>query len=303
MSANIEALLADRVERERLEREIEIAHDVQAQFFPRSVPVLSTADITGECRAARGVSGDYYDYLEVAPGLIAFALGDVSGKGLSASLVMANLQASLRAQTAIISERLRLTGLPAAVSSSAAAGSDGDAATTTAGDVMPCGVTGVDTNCAVSNMAASINTQLCSSTEGNRFATLFLALYDDRARTLRYTNAGHNAPALVRADGAVERLTRGGTMIGAFDWAQFEEAQTTLRDGDLLLVFSDGLSEARNHAGEEYGVQRLVEFAAARRDSPAEDLRRALFDEVNTWSGGAERDDDQTLVILRVVKK
>lgn len=314
MSANIEALLADRVERERLEREIEIAHDVQAQFFPRSVPELSTAEITGECRAARGVSGDYYDYVEVTPGLIAFALGDVSGKGISASLVMSNLQASLRAQVAIISERLRIAGLPAAAASSAVAGgivtpknADGDATltttTTTAGDVMPCGVAGVDTGCTVSNMAESLNTQLCSNTEGNRFATLFLALYDDRARTLRYTNAGHNAPALVRADGAVERLIDGGTMIGAFDWARFEEAQTTLRDGDLLLVFSDGLSEARNHAGEEYGEQRLVQFVAARRDTSAEELRRAVFDEVNQWSGGAERDDDQTLVILRVVKQ
>ncbi|HEX6624920.1 MAG TPA: SpoIIE family protein phosphatase, partial [Pyrinomonadaceae bacterium] len=314
MSADIEALLADRVERERLEREIEIAHDVQAQFFPRSVPLLSTAEIIGECRAARGVSGDYYDYVEVAPGLIAFALGDVSGKGISASLVMSNLQASLRAQAAIISERLRIARLPAAAASSTAAGGGvvvapksadgGDAAsTTTAGDVMPCGVAGVDTQCAVSNMAESINAQLCSSTEGNRFATLFLALYDDRTRALRYTNAGHNAPALVRASGAVERLTRGGTMIGAFDWARFEEAQTTLHDGDLLLVFSDGLSEAQNHAGEEYGEKRLVEFAAARRDHTVEDLRRAVFEEVNQWSGGAERDDDQTLVILKTVKR
>ncbi|HZB46948.1 MAG TPA: SpoIIE family protein phosphatase [Pyrinomonadaceae bacterium] len=311
MSADIEALLADRVERERLEREIEIAHDVQAQFFPRSVPVLSAAEIIGECRAARGVSGDYYDYVEVAPGLIAFALGDVSGKGISASLVMSNLQASLRAQVAIISERLRIARLPAAAASSTAAGGGvvvapknadgGDAASAAAGDAMPCGVAGVDTQCAVSNMAESVNAQLCSSTEGNRFATLFLALYDDRTRTIRYTNAGHNAPALVRASGAVERLTRGGTMIGAFDWARFEEAQATLHDGDLLLVFSDGLSEAQNHAGEEYGEQRLVEFAVARRGHTVEELRRAVFEEVNQWSGGAERDDDQTLVILKTV--
>ncbi len=122
MSADIESLLAERVEHERLVREVEIAHEVQAQLFPRGVPRLSTAEITGECRAALGVAGDYYDYIEVAPGLIAFALGDVSGKGLSASLVMSNLQASLRAQTAIISERLRLTGLPAAAVSVAGGG-------------------------------------------------------------------------------------------------------------------------------------------------------------------------------------
>ena len=111
MSANIEVLLEERVERERLEREVEIAAEVQAQLFPRSLPALTTAEVTGECRAARGVAGDYYDYVEVEPGLVAFALGDVSGKGISAALVMSNLQASLRAQVTIISERRRLVGL------------------------------------------------------------------------------------------------------------------------------------------------------------------------------------------------
>lgn len=303
MSADIELLLTDRVERERLEREIEIAHEVQAQLFPRSVPRLATAEITGECRAARGVAGDYYDYIEIAPGLIAFALGDVSGKGVSASLVMSNLQATLRAQAAIISERLRLTGagMPAAAASATGGGPvalKGMDVETETGQT-PRGVTGVDTRRAVSNMTQSINTQLCSSTEGNRFATLFLALYDDRAGALRYTNAGHNPPALIRAGGDIEQLTDGGMMVGAFDWAQFEEAETTLGEGDLLLVFSDGLSEAQNLAGEEYGEQRLIEFAAARRDLSAEELRSAIFEEVNSWAGGAERDDDQTLVILK----
>ncbi len=106
MSANIEALLAERVGHERLKREIEIAHEVQAQLFPRSTPALRSANITGECRAALGVAGDYYDFVEVVPGLVALTLGDVSGKGLSASLVMSNLQATLRAQVSIIAERL-----------------------------------------------------------------------------------------------------------------------------------------------------------------------------------------------------
>ncbi|MGB8509919.1 MAG: HAMP domain-containing protein, partial [Pyrinomonadaceae bacterium] len=109
MSSNIETLLTERVEHERLEREIEIAAEVQARLFPRSVPQLASVEMSGECRAARGVAGDYYDYVEVAPGLVAFALGDVSGKGISASLVMSNLQATLRAQLTIIAERLKLS--------------------------------------------------------------------------------------------------------------------------------------------------------------------------------------------------
>ncbi|PYS96916.1 MAG: hypothetical protein DMF65_12560, partial [Acidobacteria bacterium] len=203
MSANIETLLAERVVRERLEREVEIAAEVQAQLFPRSTPVLSTAEITGECRAARGVAGDYYDFIEVAPGLVAVTLGDVAGKGTSASLVMSNLQAALRAQVAIIAERLRIEGRVAA----ATAGSGQPAAVAAAADgardmEFARGTSDVGTDAdarrTVAPMAESINEQLCHSTDADRFATLFLALYDERTRTLRYTNAGHNAPALVR---------------------------------------------------------------------------------------------------------
>ena len=285
MSADIETLLAERVEHERLKREIEIAHEVQAQLFPRSTPALRTAEVAGECRAARGVAGDYYDYIEAAPGLVTFALGDVAGKGLSASLVMSNLQAALRAQVAIISERLRLAGRGVA---SVAGGQAAAAAASVA-----------DTHRAVANMVGSINEQLCHSTDTNRFATLFLALYDERTRELRYTNAGHNAPVLVRADGTVERLTTGGTVVGAFNFVGFEEDRTTLGQGDLLVLFSDGITEACNHAGEEFGEVRLVEFAAARSGETVNNIRQEIFDEVDRWSGGAERGDDQTLVVLK----
>jgi phosphoserine phosphatase RsbU/P len=301
MSANIEALLAERVERERLEREIEIAAEVQAQLFPRSTPALRTAEVAGECRAARGVAGDYYDYIETAPGLVTFALGDVAGKGLSASLVMSNLQAALRAQVAIISERLRLAGR------GAAAGAGGQAAGVAAAAgrelEVPRGLNAVDAGCAVAGMVGNINEQLCHSTDTNRFATLFLALYDERTRELRYTNAGHNAPVLVRASGAVERLTAGGTVVGAFNFVEFEEERTTLSEGDLLVLFSDGITEARNHAGEEFGEQRLVEFVAARGGDTVNNIRQAVFDEADRWSGAAEREDDQTLVILKAVNR
>jgi sigma-B regulation protein RsbU (phosphoserine phosphatase) len=291
MSADIESLLEERIEHEKLEREIEIAAEVQAQLFPREVPSLTGAEIVGECRAARGVAGDYYDYVDVAPALIAFALGDVSGKGISAALVMSNLQASLRAQATILSERMKLAE-SGALASAAAAGDD-------AGVELPCGVVGVDTDCAVEQMAANINGQLCRSTDSNRFATAFLALYDDAARRLRYVNCGHDAPLLVRASGAIERLDVGGTVLGAFDWATYEEASATLSPGDLLLLFSDGITEAHNEAGEEYGDKRLAEFALSNRESSAEELCRAIFLEIGMWSGGQERNDDQTVVILK----
>lgn len=301
MSANVETLLQERVKHERLEREVEIAAEVQTQLFPREVPRLASAEIIGECRAARGVAGDYYDYAEIVPGLIAFALGDVAGKGISASLVMSNLQASLRAQVTILAERWKLAEAALTVAATSTAVAPNVEPMLEQSLDLPCGVTGVDTACAVENMAASINEQLCRSTDSNRFATFFLALYDDRTRRLRYTNAGHNDPLLVRADGSVEKLNVGGTVLGAFEWVRYEEAATTLAPGDLLLVFSDGLSEAQNTLGEEYGEERLAQFAAAHRHHTAGEIRRAVFEEIDNWSGGQERGDDQTVVILKAV--
>jgi sigma-B regulation protein RsbU (phosphoserine phosphatase) len=288
MAANIESLLHERVERERLEREVEIAAEVQAQLFPRRVPDLRTVSISADCRAARGVAGDYYDYIEIAPGLIALALGDVSGKGVSASLVMSNLQASLRAQTTIMAERLSIAERAVAVSAASGGGT-----------LLAHVVADADMDGAVSRMTSNVNGQLIQSTDSNRFATLFLAIYEESTRALRYTNAGHNSPFLIRADGAVERLVAGGIMVGAFDWANYEEASVELQKGDLLLIFSDGITEAESAEAEEYGEERLMQFAIRHRRMEADELQRAVFDEIERWSGTRERNDDQTLVIVK----
>jgi len=294
MSANIETLLQQRVAHERLEREVEIAAEVQAQLFPRSAPRLVNALIAGECRAARGVAGDYYDYIEIAPGLIALALGDVSGKGISASLVMSNLQAALRAQTTIMAERMRIVERAVAATAAASSSGSGERRTLLA-DVIG----DVDDQQAVAAIVGSVNEQLCQSTDSNRFATLFFAFYDDETHHLRYTNAGHNEPIVVRADKSVERLTTGGMMVGAFDFARYEEAPLTLAKGDVLLVFSDGISEAQNAEGEEYGEERLAHFAVEHSHLSADEMRRAVFEEIDKWSGDTERGDDQTLMILK----
>jgi sigma-B regulation protein RsbU (phosphoserine phosphatase) len=299
MSANIESLLQERVKHERLEREVEIAAEVQAQLFPRKVPRLLGAEIVGECRAARGVAGDYYDYVEIAPGLIAFALGDVAGKGISAALVMSNLQASLRAQATILAERMRAAARAASAAAATTLAGGGSAPQSGGGVEMPCGVTGVDISCAVEQMAASINEQLCHSTDSNRFATLFIALYDDNTRQLRYTNAGHNDALLIRADGAIEHLTEGGTVLGAFEWARYTEASATLARGDVLVIYSDGISEANNPRGAEYTEHRLAHLVRKNRDRTADELRRLIFTEVDSWTAGQERDDDQTVVIIK----
>lgn len=289
MSSHIESLMQERVERERLQKEIEIAAQVQSRLFPESVPDLLTIEIAAECRAARGVAGDYYDYIEVLPGLVALALADVSGKGMSASLVMANLQASLRSQAAITAERLSIAARVAAASSA------GNTDKTLARVMADANIDG-----AISKQCATVNKQLCNSTESNRFATLFLALYEDRTRTLRCTNAGHNAPILVRAaDGAHERLSTGGMMIGAFDFAKYDEETLTINPDDILVVFSDGISEAESETGEEYGEEQLVKFVIENSKLSAHNLRDAIFKEIDKWAGTKERGDDQTILILK----
>jgi sigma-B regulation protein RsbU (phosphoserine phosphatase) len=290
MSSNIESLLKERVERERLQREVEIAAEVQSQLFPSEVPPLSSVELSAECRAASGVAGDYYDYVEISHGLVAIALGDVSGKGISASLVMSNLQAALRAQSSMIAERLKESRQFAGV------GMGFDEI-----DSAMASAVAIDPHCSVERIVGSINHQLCRSTGANRFATLFVGLYDDRTRTLCYTNAGHNPPMLVRADGSIERLTTGGMMVGAFDWAQYDQAAVQLRSGDALVIYSDGLTEAERVTGEEFGDNRLSDLVVANRKLPADQLCQAIFSEVERWSDSEERVDDQTLVIVKAI--
>jgi sigma-B regulation protein RsbU (phosphoserine phosphatase) len=205
---------------------------------------------------------------------------------------MSNLQASLRAQTTITAERMDIA--ERAVAASANTGGDGSG-----GHLLAHVVAAAEIEGAVARQMMNINRQLCESTESNRFATLFLALYEDHTRQFRYTNAGHNAPILVRADGSIERLPTGGMMVGAFEWAQYEEAGAALAPDDVLLIFSDGISEAGNEVGVEYGEERLTGFTVEHRMLSADKLRDAIFAEVDAWSGTRERDDDQTLVIVK----
>lgn len=307
MSADIEELLRERVKSVKLQREVEIAAEVQAQLFPRETPQLETIEIAGECRAARGVAGDYYDYLQITPALYVLALGDVSGKGISASLVMSNLQATLRAQTLIIGERMRNLETHNRELKQFAQASGGIAAlaetTVKTGetDLLDTrrDATALSTS-VVSEMTSNVNKQLCRTTDSNRFATLFVTLYDDQTRTLRYTNAGHNDAVLVRADSnAIELLKSGGLMVGAFDFAAYEEVNISLRPGDLLLIFSDGISEATNAEGEEYGEERVAKFAQTNRYLSATEFLHELFEVIDEWSAGQERGDDQTLVVIK----
>jgi serine phosphatase RsbU (regulator of sigma subunit) len=255
-NVRLAARMAERLEAERrASYEMQIAEQVQRRLFPQVMPALRTLEYAGGCRQARAVGGDYYDFLEREPGRVGLVLADVSGKGISAALLMATLQASLRSQHAAVSD-------PAA-------------------------------------LLAAVNRVFHPSAAPNRFATVFFGDYDDATRRLRYVNCGHNAPAVLRAGGAVDRLPATATVLGLFEELECAVSEVALGPGDLLLVFSDGASEAFSDAGEEYGEERLIQTALAHRAAPVPELLQAVMAEVARFSG-KNQEDDLTLLVGRV---
>ncbi len=246
--------------RERLSRELEIAREVQERLFPQQLPEIPGLDYCGACRPALGVGGDYYDFLPLAEGRLGIALGDVSGKGIAAALTMASLQASLRAE--------------------ASRGTD-----------------------ELGSIVSAVNRLLYGATTQNRYATFFYAQYDPSTHRFAYVNAGHNAPMLFRecqADGEVTRLDAGGTVVGLLPGVPYSDAVLTMEEGDLLVAFTDGITETMNTADEEWGEANLIEaIGDCKRFCPREIVKHVMG-AADAFAAGAEQHDDMTLVVLRV---
>jgi sigma-B regulation protein RsbU (phosphoserine phosphatase) len=248
--------------REKLNREIEIAREVQERLFPQRLPEISGLDYFGRCRTALGVGGDYYDFLALPDGKLGVALGDVSGKGIAAALTMASLQASLRA------DAMR-------------AGND------------------------IASLITRVNAMLYDASTEDRYATLFYAQYDPAALRLSYVNAGHCPPILLRnatKNAAVERLDQaGGTVVGLLPECAYEQAEVYLAPGDLLVIYTDGFSEAMSPNLEEWGEERLIETVAACSGLPARDTIARIMQSADAFVAGAPQSDDMTLVVLRAL--
>lgn len=266
MTEYIQTLVKERVQKERLERELEIAKEVQEQLFPKRAPQMKGMELTGLCLPARIVSGDYYDFLQIDDRNMGLALGDICGKGISAALLMANLQATLRSNVLARS----------ASSHSDGAGGNGN----------------------VAGVVKVLNQQIYNFTSANKFASFFYAVYDDSQSTLTYTNAGHNPPLLFTMEG-IRRLSTGGTVVGIFRDADFEQETIQLQGGQVFLAYTDGIVECVNEYGEEFGEQRLIDLVQAKRDLPVEKLQKAIVDEVLGWAFEEERDDDMTMIVAR----
>lgn len=250
------SLAAEAAQRERDMREMEIAREVQERLFPQEMPDIAGASVAGHCRPAHGVGGDYYDLIHLEDGRLGLAIGDVSGKGISAALLMASLRASLR------------------------------------------GVT-LDNPRDFAILMHKVNRLVYEASASNRYATFFFAAYDPKTMRLECVNAGHNPPVVLRK-GEVIRLDEGGPVVGLLPFAPYIEQTLTLEPGDLLVLYTDGISEAMTHDDEEWGEERMIEAALKVREKSADEVLRAIFAAADKFTAGAPQHDDMTMLILKL---
>jgi sigma-B regulation protein RsbU (phosphoserine phosphatase) len=261
-----ENLTTEVTQRERISRDLEIAREVQERLFPQTRPEIPGVDLAGFCRPAQVVGGDYYDFFLLsstsaneAP--LALALGDISGKGISASLVMASLRASLRS----------IAGLR-----------QGDLGT----------------------LISRVNDIVYQSSTSSRYATFFYAEYDPFTHLLTYVNAGHNPPYVLRGTETIA-LEPTGTVVGLIPDATYAQATLQLHPGDVLIAFTDGISEAMNHQNEEWGEDSMLATARQLLDRPeckttADQLLTCIFEAADKFTAGAPQHDDMTLLVCTI---
>lgn len=249
-------LKSSRRQLARKEAELSFALEVQRALFPRHLPEKDGLEFAAVCIPARGISGDYYDVIQFPDGRLVFAIADISGKGISAAILMANLQALLRT--------LAETGLPP------------------------------------SEVCSRLNHHLHQVTDASKFATFFYAEWDSERRGLSYVNAGHYAPVLIGSCGG-RRLDAGGFPLGMFDGTDFQTGELTLNCEDLLVLYSDGITEAMSARGEEFSERRLKDVIERHSAKALSEIQARVLEAVRTWSGD-EPDDDMTLLMVRATK-
>jgi sigma-B regulation protein RsbU (phosphoserine phosphatase) len=282
MTESLEKLLAEQKEKQRLENELVIAQEVQAQLFPKEISQLESLEVHGFCRPARTVSGDYYDFLALNSHKLTLAVGDISGKGISAALLMATIHSAVRAYSL---ESIPEQRMPVAVGAVAGSG-------------MMLGSSLPGSDIAPGVLLSLLNHQLYESTPSEKYATLFLGTYDGESRKITYSNGGHLPPIIISEDGGIRRLEAGGTVVGLFDNMTYDEGSAQLQAGDVFLAYSDGVTEPENDFGE-FGEQRLIELVRENQHHSLVRISEIVTAAVDDWIGAKEQPDDITLVLAR----
>ena len=250
-------LLEENLQKRRMEEELRIARRVQQRFLPQEIPPTPGLEVAGSSTFSLEVAGDYYDVIPLKDGRTVLAVGDVSGKGAGAALIMANLQAALRALCGV--------GLP------------------------------------LNETVARINEMIFTSTDSEQYITFFVGIFDPAQRAFTYVNAGHNAPLLRRCDGQIEPLEVGGTVLGVFNDSPYQQQTIELTAPDLLLIYTDGISEALSHADEEFGEGRIQVVLHEAGDTPAQEIMDGLTAQVTRFRAAETPEDDMTLLVARVL--
>jgi sigma-B regulation protein RsbU (phosphoserine phosphatase) len=284
MTGSLAKLIDEQKEKQRLENELSIAYEVQELLFPRQVTDLPSLQVHGLCVPARTVSGDYYDFIPLGSDRLVLAVGDISGKGISAALLMATVHAFVRAYS--------LEPEMALMPASLAYESHEDRRMYYRGDGS------AESQVAPAMLMTTLNYQLYRSTPAAKYATMFLGCYDAKARVLTYCNAGHLPPIILRANGEVLRLAVNGTVVGLFDGVSYDESTLVMQTGDIFVAYSDGVTEPENEFGE-FGEERLVELIHEHRHKPLTRISEIVAGAVADWIGNVEQPDDITIVLAR----
>ncbi|HYJ48168.1 MAG TPA: SpoIIE family protein phosphatase, partial [Pyrinomonadaceae bacterium] len=248
-------LMEEQIERERLEQELQLASEIQQRFQPTQAPNVPGYELQGISFPCYEIGGDYYDFIARADGRMVVTLGDVSGKGTAAALLMSSLHAAVHAQAA--------------------------------------------SHNSIAETISAVNQYLADNTPANRFVTLFYAELDPLTGALSFINAGHNPPLIVHAAGTVENLASGGLPLGIKPDADYREGRTQLQPSDVLVIYSDGVTEAQSPQGEEFGTQRLYDVVSRNLDASAAGIRDRIEAALTKWSQGTPAADDITLVIVK----
>ena len=240
-----------------MKEEVRLAVRIQSELLPKTPPSIAGYEIAGKTLPAKDVGGDYYDFIPIDDHRWAICLGDVTGKGLPASLLMANLQATLRGQTLH--------------------------------DISP------------KECLRRANTLLYRSTTSDKFATLFYGILDSAQHALCFSNAGHDNPFLFRQNGETIRLKTGGIVLSIFEKFEYDEEVIALNPNDVLVVYSDGITEAMNSTLEQFGEKRLMELLMEHKNLPASELIEKIYAIVKQHAGSFPQSDDMTMLVLKRV--